>query len=425
MQKIECKKIKETAYIEKLENGLKVIIIPKETARRKYVIWGTNFGSIDNHFKLPGTQEEIEIPDGVAHFLEHKMFEQENGTDSLATLMALGADANAYTTNDYTAYLFECTENFEEALTELMDYVQHPYFTDQTVAKEQGIIGQEITMYDDEIGWQLYIGAMECLYKNNPVKIDIAGSVESIANITKETLYNCYNTFYHPSNMTFVVCGNFKPEEMLENIKSKLLPREKQEEIERIYPEEPSQINMDYKHINMPASIPMFMIGFKDKYQEKEQVKKHIAIEILLNILIGKSSNLYNELYEKGILQSPPDLDYEFSKQYAHVLISGQSKNPKEVQEALLQTIEKYKKEGLSEEEFIRIKKKIYGDYVVEFNEVGSIGRMFLADSMKGINSFDYIEKYEEVTKEYAEEILKQVFQKEKSVLSIVEEKAE
>ncbi len=419
MQKIESKKIKECAYIETLDNGLTVIIIPKETARKKYLIWGTHFGSIDNRFVLPETGEEIEIPDGVAHFLEHKMFEQESGKDSLSTLMALGADANAYTTNDHTAYLFECTENFEEALTELMDYVQHPYFTDENVQKEQGIIGQEITMYDDEIGWQLYIGAMQCLYKSNPVRLDIAGTIESISGITKETLYNCYNTFYHPSNMTLVACGDFKPEELLENIQSKLLPKEKQEDIQRIYPEEPDQINEPYKKITMPSSIPMFMIGFKDQYTQ-EQVTRHIAIEILLNLLIGKSSTLYNDLYNKGLLQEQPDLDYEFSKEYAHVLISGQSKQPEEIQKALLETVEQYKQNGIPQEDFDRIKKKIYGDYVVEYNEVGDIARMFLADRMKGINSFEYIEKYEEVTKEYTENILKEVFQKEKCILSVV-----
>ena len=157
MKIIESLKVKEKAYIEKLDNGLTVIIVPKNNTKKKYVIWGTHFGSIDNRFILPGTDKEVFVPDGVAHYLEHKMFEQPNGKNSLDTLMALGVDANAYTTNDHTAYLFECTNNFDEALTELMDYVQHPYFTDENVEKERGIIGQEIMMYDDDPGWRLYI----------------------------------------------------------------------------------------------------------------------------------------------------------------------------------------------------------------------------------------------------------------------------
>ena len=251
MKIVENKNIKEKCYIEKLENGMEVLIIPKKGIQKKYVMWTTKFGSIDNKFVTTDTNQEIEIPDGVAHFLEHKMFEQKDGTDSLYTLMALGIDANAYTTNDHTAYLFECTSNFYEGLDELMNYVQNPYFTDKNVEKEKGIIGQEIGMYDDDPGWQLYIGAMDCLYKANPVKLDIAGTVESISKITPEILYNCYNTFYHPSNMVFIAVGDFEPEKILEEIKKRLKPQEKREEIKRIYPTEQKDINKRYEEKEM------------------------------------------------------------------------------------------------------------------------------------------------------------------------------
>ena len=247
MNIVESTKIKDKAYIEKLENGMKVIKIAKQHTKKKYIIWGTHFGSIDNHFIMPQTGEEVYIPDGVAHFLEHKMFEQPDGTNSLDTLMALGLDANAYTTNDHTAYLFECTDHFEEGLNELMDYVQHPYFTDENVEKEKGIIGQEIKMYDDDPGWQLYMNTLDCMYKENPIKIDIAGTVESISKINPDVLYKCYNTFYHPSNMTMVVCGDFEPEKLLEEIKKRLLPKTNQSDTKRIYTEKENKINMPEK----------------------------------------------------------------------------------------------------------------------------------------------------------------------------------
>lgn len=427
MKIIESLKLREKEYIEKLENGMTVIIIPKPELDKKYVIWGTHFGSIDNRFIMPETKEEVFIPDGVAHFLEHKMFEQPNGTNSLDTLMAMGIDANAYTTNDHTAYLFECTDNFYEGLDELMDYVQHPYFTEENVEKEKGIIAQEIKMYDDEPGWRLYINAMDCMYKENPIKIDIAGSVESISKINPDVLYKCYNTFYNPSNMIMVVCGDFKPEEMLEEIKRRLLPHKKQEEIKRIYPEKEKVINKKYNEQEMEVSIPLFAFGIKDvedNSNKEELVKKHIAIEILLNMIIGKSSDAYKELYNEGILLSEPDLDYEFSDEYAHILISGQSKNPEKVRSKLEEEIENYKVNGLNEENFSRISKKVYGDYVVEYNNVGDIARMFLADKMKGINSFDYIEKYTAVTKEYAEDVLKNVFKKENMVMSVIKSRS-
>ena len=424
MKIIESSKIKEKAYIEKLENGMDVIIIPKKNAIKKYVIWGTHFGSIDNHFIMPTTGEEVYIPDGVAHFLEHKMFEQPNGTNSLDTLMALGIDANAYTSNDHTAYLFECTDNFYEGLDELMDYVQHPYFTEENVEKEKGIIGQEIGMYDDDPSWQLYINAMDCMYKENPIKIDIAGTVESISKITPDVLYKCYNTFYNPSNMTMVVCGDFEPEKLLNEIKKRLVPKENQGEIKRIYAKEETEINRKETEVKMELSNPLFLVGYKDATKNKENlVKRHIAIEIILNMLIGKSSELYKKLYEENILLSEPNFDYEFNNEYAHVTIYGQSKNPRRIYEEITKQVEKYIKNGLDEEHFKRIKKKIYGDYAIEYNSVADIARMFLADKMKGINSFDYIEEFNTVTKEYTEGILKEVFNEKNEILSIVNPK--
>lgn len=424
MKIIENSKVKEKLYVEKLENGLTIMIIPKKGIQKKYVIWGTNYGSNDSKFVVPGETEETEVPKGVAHFLEHKMFEQESGVNSLDTLTALGVEANAYTTNDHTAYLFECTENFYPALDELMDYVQHPYFTDKNVEKEKGIIGQEIGMYDDDPGWQLYVNTMDCLYEKNPIKVDIAGTVESIAKINPDVLFKCYNNFYHPSNMVFVAVGAFEPEEMLEEIKKRLLPKEKIGEIKRIYPQDKKEINKKYAEKEMEVSMPIFMIGIKDNIENySEIVKRHIAIEILLNLLIGKSSKLYNQLYQEGVLFVRPDLDYEFSKQYAHILISGQSKKPQEILDRLVKEIEELKQNGINQQDFERIKKKLYGDYVVEYNDVANIGRMFAADYVKGINSFDYIDKFNEVDEKYAQEILNEVFKEENMALSVVKGK--
>ena len=422
MNKIENAKIKEVCYVEVLPNGLRVMIIPKKGIEKKYIIWATRFGSIDNTFIDQESGEKVNVPDGIAHFLEHKMFEQKNGVDSLYKLMALGIDANAYTTNDHTAYLFECSDHFYEGLDELMDYVQNPYYTDKNVEKEKGIIGQEIRMYDDDPSWQLYINTMDCLYKNNPIKIDIAGTQETIAPINPQMLYTCYNNFYHPSNMVLVVVGDFEPKELLEEIKKRLIPKEKRAEIKRIYPEEPSMINKKEKEVSMDVSQPLFMIGVKvdSNIESKEKVKEHIAIEIILNMLLGKSSKLFDELYEKNLLLDEPSMEFEFSKEYAHILICAQSKNPKEVYNKILDEIKKLKESGINEADFERIKKKIYGDYVIEYNNVGSIGRMFVSDSIKGINSFDYINEFDDVDEEYTKKILENVFDESKTVISIV-----
>ena len=421
MKIIENSKVKEKLYVEKLENGLTVMIIPKKGIQKKYVIWGTNYGSNDSKFVVPGETNETEVPKGVAHFLEHKMFEQESGINSLDTLTALGVDANAYTTNDHTAYLFECTENFYPALDELMDYVQHPYFTDENVEKEKGIIGQEIMMYDDYPEWKVYLNAMEAMYHEHPVKLDITGTIETISHIDKDILYKCYNTFYNPSNMAMVICGDFEPEALLEEVKKRLVDKEANGEIKRIYPEEQETIVEEKIEQNMDVSQPLFTIGIKDKLADtKERVRKHIAIEILLNMIIGKSSKLYKELYDEGILFATPGLDYEFARGYAHVLITGQSPEPEKVYEKFKDTVAKMKESSIDTAEFNRIKKRIYGEYVKEYNDTADIARMFLADFFKEINSFDYLEEITTINEQYAEQILKEVFDDKKMIISVI-----
>ena len=426
MQVVENLKVKEKLYIEKLDNGLTVMIIPKSGIQKKYIIWGTNYGSNDSKFIVPGEKEETEVPMGVAHFLEHKLFEQENGTNSLDTLTALGVNANAYTTNDHTAYLYECTDNFYEAMDEFMDYVQHPYFTDENVEKEKGIIGQEINMYADYPEWRVYLNAMEAMYHNNPVKLDIAGTIESISKIDKEILYKCYNTFYNPSNMALVICGDFKPEEIIEEVKKRLIETKSNGEIKRIYPEEPRDIVKEKIEQKLEVSQPLYAIGIKDSREncntenKNEIVKKHISIEILLNLLIGRSSELYKNLYNEGIIYEQPSLDYEFSKTYAHVIITGQSTNPEVLYERFKKQVEKFKTNGINEKDFNRMKKMIYGGYIKEFNDVVDEARMFLSDYFKGINSFDYIEEIEGINVEYLKQVLDNVFKEDKMVLSIV-----
>lgn len=426
MQIIENLKVKEKVYIEKLENGLTVKVIPKKGALKKYMIWGTRYGSIDSEFVVPGEKEKTQVPMGVAHFLEHKMFEQENGTNSLDVLTALGVNANAYTTNDHTAYLFECTENFYEAMDELMDYVQHPYFTDENVEKEKGIIGQEIAMYDDYPDWRVYYNSLDAMYQNNPVKLDTAGTVESISKIDKEVLYRCHQTFYHPSNMVLVLCGDFEPEKMVEEVKKRLITNKKAGEITRIYPEEPEEIAKERIEQILEVSQPLYTIGIKDKPEnnlvdgKNTMIKKQIAIEILLNLIIGRSSSLYQELYQKGILYEQPSLEYEFSKNYAHVLITGQSSNPEDIYQKFKKEVSKLKEQGIEEKDFLRMRKMIYGGYIREYNDVGDIARMFLADSMKGINSFDYLEEIEGINVEYLKQVLEDVFKEDKMVISIV-----
>ena len=262
---------------------------------------------------------------------------------------------------------------------------------------------------------------LDCLYKQNEIKIDIAGTVETISKITPDVLYKCYNTFYHPSNMTMVVCGDFVPENILEEIKKRLKNKENQSEIKRIYAKTEKGINKKENIKKMEVSMPVAAVGIKDDNLEDENiVRKHIAIEILLNLIIGKSSKLYKDWYENGIIMEEPDKSYEFSKNYAHIVISGQTKDEKQFVEKIKNEIEKLKQRGINQEDFERIKKKVYGEYIMEYNQIADISRMFLADNFKGINSFDYLEEYKQVTKQYTEKILKDVFQEKNMAYAVI-----
>lgn len=418
MQIIENDKIKEKMYIEKLENGLDIIIIPKSGVKKKYIIWGIHFGSLDNKFKING--EEYSIPDGIAHYLEHKMFEQRNGSNSLDVLSSLGVNANAYTTNDYTAYLYECTDNFYEALDEFMDYVQNPYYTDENVNKERGIIEQEIRMYDDYPEWDLYMNTMKLMYKNCPVNIDIAGTVESIADIDKEKLYLIYNNFYRPENMTIVFAGDIDKDEILQQIKSRITLEKNKNNVERLDVIEPEEIVEKEKINQKDISMPIFIVGYKDKINEKtNMVKREIGLRILCTIIFGKSSDLYRKLYEKGSIFSELGFDYEYARNYAHLYIQGQCINPKEVTQELKEEVDFYLQKGIEDKDFERIKKKIYGDFVKDYNDVSTIGNMALSTHFRGINLFDYFEEFNSIDKKYVENLLKEVFDENKKVISI------
>ncbi len=368
MEIIENDIIKEKVYKEVLDNGLRVFLVPKET-RKKYVIWSTNFGSIDNKFYVDGEEEMVSVPDGIAHYCEHKLFEQENGTNSLDTLTALGVEANAYTTNDHTAYLFECTENFDEALDEFMDYVQNPYFTDENIEKERGIISQEIMMYDDYPDWKLYMNLMKALYRNNEINIDTAGTVQTIQDIDKENLYKIYNTFYVPDNMIIICVGGFEPYEMLEKVKARIKMPKNQSIIRRVYNKDEDEIVQNYIEEDKGLSIPLVSIGFKDLDKNRKNdatedcteiskgtktAMRDIAIDIIGDVMFGPCSDFYKKMYEAGMITTDPSIQHEFSYNYGHVMIQIQTSFINEFVDEVKNTIRFFKDNRIEKEDYER-----------------------------------------------------------------------
>ncbi|MCJ0224041.1 insulinase family protein [Clostridioides difficile] len=428
MEKIVNDILKEEVYYEKLQNGLDVYFMPKRGFMKKYAILATNYGSNDLEFVPIGEDKKIRVNEGIAHFLEHKMFEQPDGGDAFDKFSKLGVNANAFTNFTMTAYLFSATENFYESLEHLIDYVQTPYFTDENVEKEKGIIAQEIKMYNDDPDWNVYFNCLKAMYVNYPARIDIAGTVDSIYKITKEELYKCYNTFYNPGNMALFVVGDLDVEKVIDvtkesnNYKVDRLSKS----IERFYPEEPESVKEKEVIEKFPISMPMFNIGFKDSnvgLKGKELLRKEIVTDILVGMLFKKGSKLYEDLYMQGLINENFGAGFSSQVDYAFSIIAGDSKEPKKVKEIILDYIEKSKKEGLSKEEFERTKKKKIGSFIKCFDSINFIGNSFISYVFKDINLLDYLDVIKDITFEEVEERLKEHFKEEYCVISIVEPK--
>lgn len=414
----------ETLYYGTHSSGLDIYIMPKEGYSGSYAIFGTKYGSVDSKFIVPGEKEVTEVPDGIAHYLEHKMFDQPDGSNVFDKFSRYGGNANAFTSFNITAYLFSATSNVEENLKALLDYVQSPYFTEESVQKEQGIIGQEIRMYDDSGDWKVFFNFIGCLYNDNPVKKEIAGTVESISKITADYLYKCYNTFYNLSNMAIVVTGNVNARKILEVIEGGIKKNEPfDEEIKRIYPEEKKEVCKKYAEQSLSVAMPLFMTGFKDNdtgYGGKKLLKKSIETEILLKMIFGKSSRLYKKLYDGGFITQNFSSEYEMQPDYAFSSISGESKEPQKVYDMIMEEIDRIGSEGLNEDDYNRIKKVIWGDYIRSYDDIEGYSVTYLQMQFKGIDYFDYYDVYKEVTFDDVKKRFKEHFVKENSALSVV-----
>ncbi len=420
-------KFKETLYFGTHDSGLKVYVMPKEGYSKCYAIIGTHFGSIDSIFTAAGDSAPTILPDGVAHFLEHKMFEQPDGGNVFGEFAKYGANANAFTSNTMTAYLFECTEHPVENLKILLDYVSKPYFTEENVAKEQGIIGQEIKMYDDDADWRCAINLLGAMYENHPIKNDIAGSVESIAKIDKDLLYKCYNNFYNMANMILFVIGDINEQDVGNCVDDVIKDYKILDNLPvRDYGVEPKKVLKNTVHQSMEVSVPSFMLGYKDVdtgYDGKELLKKASEYSIILELAFGKTSAIYNELVEKGLIMGFLDFDAECEKSYCHICISGESNNPDEVRNVIFNGVKKLKETGINEKDIERLKKAYLGRFLKQFDHITSVAHGFLNNAFNNIGIFDYTDVISEITPDDINKRLKESLDENLSVLSVIDPK--
>ncbi len=398
-------------------SGLTVYVYPKEGYNSAYAIIGTKYGSVNTCFSLDGG-EKITVPDGIAHYLEHKLFESEDG-DAFARYAKTGASANAYTSFEKTCYLFSCTDKFDESFEILLDFVQSPYFTAETVAKEQGIIGQEIKMYDDSPDWRVMFNMLEKMYHHHPVKIDIAGTVESIAEITAEKLYQCYNTFYNLNNMALCVAGNVTVEQVLKTCDRMLKPCEKHT-IENFFEDEPYEIVEPYVEQNFPVSVPLFNLGFKERAQKPLNETKLAHTDILLELLASSTSELYQKLMDDELINTSFTFELFEGPGYCSVIFGGESRAPKQAAEQIKQYIADVKKKGLDKAEFESARKSVYGDVISSLNSVGSIANTVTSYHFNGNELFTYIDAVANATFEDVQNRLSEMLDVNNCTLSVV-----
>lgn len=403
MDKKIYEQLQETIYTETLENGLRVTLLPKNDFHKTYGLFSTNFGSIDNQFVPRGKTEMITVPDGIAHFLEHKLFEKEDG-DVFNTFGRLGASANAFTSFTKTAYLFSSTNHVSESLNTLLDFVQEPYFTDATVNKEKGIIAQEIQMYEDEPDWRLYFGVLGNMYPKHPLHIDIAGTVDSIMDITPELLYENHATFYHPSNMSLFVVGKLDPEETMQLIRENQSKKEflPVEPIERIFPEETIQDIKPYDFIQMSVNRPKSIVGVKGVTEIPSGVKAlayKTTMDLLLTLLFGPTSANYLNLYDKGIIDDSFSYEFNLDRTFHFIDIGGDTKDSVVFSDEIKKILLDAKNSSeLTEENLTIVKKRMIGQELQSLNSLEYIANQFSQPSYGEATLFDVVPIIESVT---------------------------
>ena len=399
-------------------SGLTLMLCPMEGFSSAYALFATRYGSIDSVFAV-GDGEFTEVPAGIAHFLEHKLFESEEG-DAFALYAKTGASANAYTSFDRTAYLFSCTDKFDESIEILINLVTKPYFTAQTVQKEQGIIGQEIRMYDDDPEWRVYFNLLGALYHDHPLKTDIAGTVESISEITADLLYSCYNAFYNLNNMVLAVAGNFDIDTVVKAC-DKLLTPASDVRVRSAEVNEPAEIRERRVEQKLEVAAPLFQIGFKGNAGSyRENILAQVIGEMVCDIVVGESTELYRELYDEGLINSVFGSEVMAGPNYLVNIFSGESRDPDAVFERIVKGIDELQMNGISVEAFERAKRAIYGRYVAVYSTAEAMAGMMVLAQLAGFSAYEPLEMLDELTVNDAQAFLRENFDTSRCALSVV-----
>ena len=403
-------------------SGLDIYVFPKKMSST-YALFGVKYGSINNSFVREGKQ--ITVPDGIAHFLEHKLFFNEDGSDSFERFSEYGADANAYTSFNKTVYLFSCTDRFEDSLGELIDFVTHPYFTEESVKSEIGIISEEIKMYDDSPGDRCFYGMLEGMYENHSIRRNICGDVESIKKITPELLYDCYHAFYAPSNMALVVCGDVDADAVIALADKYLSPSAENGVAEASVEgaSESPEAFESYVEARMQVSKPLFSIGYKDVNipdDPRQRIRRDAVMSILDEMIFARSAELYSSLFERNMISPAFSYGYTISKDFAYNSVAGEADDPRAVLSEITEHINKLRKSGLDRREFERAKRVMYAESVKTFDSTESVANSLFAFVCEDAEMLEFTDILADVTFEDVSRAFESSFDERTLTLSVI-----
>lgn len=415
----EFERLRERMWTERLPNGLRAYVLPKPGFATRYATFATAYGSNDQAF-IGRDGQLRNTPAGIAHFLEHKLFEAEEGNVS-ERFAALGAMSNAYTNYTATTYLFSTSEHFEEALALLLEFVQHPYFTAESVRKEQGIIEQELRMYADDPRSAVFQQLLAAMYREHPVRTDIGGTVESIYRITPEDLHDCYRNFYDPSQMVFFAAGDVDPDAVLATV-SRMVPGDRPSPpIRRVRPEEPRDVVEQIVRRAMPVGVPLFELGYKDQPAAEDPVRREVVMGILLDILFSPSSDIYQSLYDDGLISERFSASYFSGDDFAATVLGGPSPDPDRLLARLRAALSAAVRGGIAPEALERSRRKAVGEFVSLFNSPEGVAHAFSEYALRGLDFFGVLDDIEAVRLDEVEERLRSQFGEAAWAASIID----
>ncbi|MFB2002913.1 EF-P 5-aminopentanol modification-associated protein YfmH [Staphylococcus aureus] len=400
--------IDETVYEHELQNGLRLFVIPKPGFQKTFVTYTTQFGSLDSRFKPLGKEDFVTVPDGVAHFLEHKLFEKEE-EDLFTAFAEENAQANAFTSFDRTSYLFSATDHLENNIKRLLTMVETPYFTKETVNKEKGIIAEEIKMYQEQPGYKLMFNTLRAMYEKHPIRVDIAGSVESIYDITKDDLYLCYETFYHPSNMVLFVVGDVEPQYIVDIVEEHENLRDKtnQPKIERALIDEPKSVNQHVVSEEMKLQSPKLMLGFKNQPLDEppeKYVQRDLEMTFFYELIFGEETEFYQELLNDDLIDETFGYQFVLEPTYSFSIITSATNHPDQLKQLLIKQLKDTKGNLTDVEAFDLLKKQFIGEFISSLNSPEYIANQYAKLYFEGVSVFDMLNIVENITLESVNE---------------------